>query len=662
MLFRLSLVLSFLCFSVSSAFAQDSLLAPHLGVKIFTHAPTGQIGVTFTPEKDWHIYWKNPGDSGTPPRFTWLVDNNPVELISQWPRPERIPFGPLVNFGYSEPTTIVFSLPNEIEHSNFIKVAIDWLVCKEECIPGSGSLSVVYSGQSFSEEIVTASKLMPQTIGTTFQLSSVSEQELSFSRPTSLGSKSITPQSQLDFFPYDRKIFDTITKPTVAGDTIVLRKAKRNTVVPSMVSGVLTVDDESYILKLAAPADEVAKTNGATPSISISFVSALIFALLGGLILNLMPCVLPILSMKALSFAHLAHQERAYAKKKAAIYGLGIIVSWVALGALILFLRSLKIDIGWGFQLQSPIFITLLCVLFTTLAMHSLGVIVFGTKLQSAAGKLSSHSGMRGEFLSGILAVAIATPCTAPFMGSAIAYALSTSPATSFLVLATLGLGMSLPFLLLAFVPGAEKIIPKPGQWMVYLKEFLAFPLFATVIWLLWVLSQQNSGSSIFLILSLLLSYAFGLFIFTLGRWGRNLGGFIALISVALACYTVTRPTVGDATYGGVLWEPYSEERLSQLRELKQPILLDATAAWCITCQVNKAIIFSNTALVEKMKAKQVTVLRADWTSYDPKITSLITRFGREGVPLNVYFNPDRIAPEILPSLLTPQIVENALN
>lgn len=403
---------------------------------------------------------------------------------------------------------------------------------------------------------------------------------------------------------------------------------------------------------------------------SASFWTLLLAALIGGSLLNLMPCVFPVLSLKILALAE--NNDRTSAIHHAVAYVSGIIISFWILAAVLISMRAVGAHIGWGFQLQSPIFVASMALVMFAIGLNLLGVFEFGLAIQKTAGRFDKHRGLYGSFLSGILSTLLATPCSAPFMATAVSAALAVGYFQSIGIFTALGIGMAVPYLLLALRPGWQRCLPKPGMWMIRLRQFLAFPMFATVIWLLWVLSVEVGAAMLINFLWALLALAFGSWIFgsaqTAGFAKFNcsllrLLGISAVAGAVLmavnACSEIPADAVDKTSIGksinseAVAWEPYSAKRLDDLRAGNRPVLLEFTAAWCLTCQANHRLLFSSSRVINTLREKDVVLMIADWTKNDPEITTAISSYGRSGVPLNVFLDPGHRQPVILPQILT---------
>ncbi|HCQ02278.1 MAG TPA: thiol:disulfide interchange protein, partial [Candidatus Latescibacteria bacterium] len=419
---------------------------------------------------------------------------------------------------------------------------------------------------------------------------------------------------------------------------------------------------------LPAPIAAAIKIDGEMTSIWL----ALAFAFIGGLILNLMPCVLPVLSIKILGFVHQARDTNSKSWQHGLMFTGGVLLSFLSLAGALIAFRAGGEQLGWGFQLQSPLFLVIVSSFIFLFGLSLFGVFEIGTSMAGIGGKVDNKSGLGGSFLTGIMATLVATPCTAPFMGPALGFALTQSDGQSLLIFAFLGLGMAAPYMILASVPSLLKFVPKPGAWMESFKQFMGFMMMATVVWLVWVLSLQTDPNLVAIVLCLFVLLGLGGWIF--GRWGgiaaSNRSRLIARacaviimagsLTVTLSIMPASSSQVArvSSDSSGLKWEPFSQQRVDELRTAGQPVFIDFTAAWCLSCQVNKRIALHNSQVVEKFESLGVTVIKADWTSRDPAITQALARFGRNSVPLYVLYTGDPDAqPEILPEILTPGIV-----
>jgi thiol:disulfide interchange protein len=676
------------------------------------------LGVQFTLEPGWHIYWKNPGDSGLPPRFSWSSNSDSVAVRDPlWPYPQRLVTGPLVNYGYGD---VLIPFPASVSStangsSVTVSLALEWLVCKDECLPGEGTLRLSLPLTTKSGYPSKDSKLFERAyerVPKQLDRVSIAVEE----QPEHLTIALIPIEQRqfphdLVFFPEDRRIIANASPQEITRDGDVLRitlaRDPSNTEPVDRIRGVLvssqgwSADSTKKAVAIdtnpGAPEPSSAQTAGGagSPQSTLNnsagatgFFAALLFAFIGGAILNLMPCVFPVLSIKIVSFLeHSQHDVRLTRRHGLAFAG-GVLVSFWVLAALITSVRVGGEQLGWGFQLQSPTFVASMIVVFLALGLLFLTQLTIGQALQSFAGKWRLSTTHLGSFFSGVLATAVATPCTAPFMSTALAATLTLPAALTFLVFTALGCGMSAPYVLLSYNPSLLRFLPRPGEWMESFKQLMAFPLFATVVWLTRVFARQMGFEPPGL--TVVIDLLWGLLAIGFAFWiliraphiqsdsRRRAVRVIALGLLLVGVYTAIpsahevdesraracAPSGEVAPFTdahGLLWESYSEDRLTKILAQGRPVFLDFTAEWCITCQVNERVVFSSREVRELLVRKNVTLMRGDWTSKNPAITSALRRFGRSGVPLNVLLTSPTAAPLVLPNILTPGIVQDAL-
>ncbi len=405
---------------------------------------------------------------------------------------------------------------------------------------------------------------------------------------------------------------------------------------------------------LQAPAEPVK-----TPESSVSLMVILLFSLLGGLILNLMPCVFPVLSIKALSLTT-SHLNNHSKHLHGLAYTLGIVLSFVAIAAALLALRASGEALGWGFQLQSPIFIGALVYLFVLMGLSFSGFFQFGTRLMNIGQSTTQGSSLQSSFMTGVLATVVASPCTAPFMGTALGVALTQPSAVSLLIFATLGLGMALPFLLLSWWPSLSKLLPKPGAWMETFKEFLAFPLYLSAVWLLWVLGRQTDMNTVAAVIVGIILISFAIWV-THSRNGRHPARLALSIAALLLSVAIPLSVFYDRDTPDN-WEAFSTERLRQLRQDNQAVFVNLTADWCITCLANESVALNTAEVQDAFSQNNVYYLKGDWTNYNKEITDFLNQHGRSGVPLYLFYGKDKAAPALLPQLLTTNIIIDIVN
>lgn len=649
------------------------------------------MALDLTMEDGWHAYWKNPGDAGMAPQIVWtLPEGFEVEAV-EWPYPNGFEVGPLEAYGYSEKAVLLAKIrpPAKTDLSKAeIKADVRWVVCNDEtCLPGSSESSVSLTIESTpplstlseKEFFEKARQKIPQSM----PLLSLEINGTSKEAVICLSSEAMAGFEKARFFPETGKVsFSKRPHPTEPDHYILSFKiAEGETELPS--KGVLVAEEKSYELQLAedtsvALADSVPslKAPASHTDALDSLLVALVFAFLGGIILNLMPCVLPVVALKVLDFVNLAGQDRWHTLKHGLFFALGVLVSFWALAGLLLVLQSLGESVGWGFQLQEPAFVAGLAMLMVVFALSLFGVFEMGVVFASWAGqkehskKSNAQEGSHSyaAFFSGVLATAVATPCTGPFLGSAIGYAVTLPPAGALAIFTSLGLGMALPYLLLTAFPQLLRFIPRPGKWMDTFRQAMGFMMLIAALWLTWVFASQTlEPASIILLGAFLL---IGIACWILGNWAtpykkkrtRLISWVAAVLLVAVSFKAVSFASSLQRSSAmeekGIVaegdWEEFSPVRLKELKDKGIPVFVDFTAKWCITCQFNHMAL--STASVEsKIKEKGIIKMKADWTQRNPVITEEMKKFGRSGVPLYVLYEGEQ--PQILPQTLTPDIV-----
>lgn len=647
-----------------ASFATDSFSFPQGEVKLIsTHASWNEnqkpsLGLHFKIQDHWHIYWKNSGDSGAAPKWTWNLTNARITK-EHWPLPERIPVEGLINFGYSEEALFAFDLepetkPNPVQAS----LRLEFLICRIECVPYFTELKteIPYSSQR-GPPVKTFSKFFfPTPAPSSF--SWVPQKTEGATLKTVLNLPAQTALKNLEVFPEDGESF----KATVP----VLTPEDHNFEIDLALQDTSKTDFEGARFLLVTENTEGQKQGyeislQKTAPTSLGYV--LLWALVGGFILNFMPCVFPVLSIKVLSF--LGPGKNAQSLRTSGLYyTLGVMVSFLALGGILMLLRAGGEQIGWGFQLQSPSVAAGISILFFWLGLNFLGTFEIGQSLTYLGAKKTS-SDRAGSFLTGVLATLVATPCTAPFMGAALGASLAMPATNTLLVFAGLGLGMAFPFLVLAYFPKTIQYLPKPGAWMEKLKEFLAFPLFATVLWLLWVLSHQVTIASLLFLLGIYLIIALWIWV---SRQVRNerwkqvllllgfLLSFIVLVLMPQESITASKVSQSDS------WKNFSKESVAQDVVEGKAVFIDFTAAWCITCQVNKKLVLHTSEIQSAFAANSVQLYQADWTDKNPAITEALAGYGRNSLPLYVYYAAGSNKPQLLPEILTKGIILELFN
>jgi thiol:disulfide interchange protein DsbD len=671
--------------------ASNSADAPHLHVQLV--APAGDLfsggsndlGLYFKLEPGWHVYWKNAGDSGEPPHIHWTLPGGVTAGPLQFPAPKRLPLGPLMDFGYEN--EVLFPLKLQIDKTAkfgpaVLHAKVDWLVCREVCIPGKAELEeslrvfleapmVAITSPTDSELFKRLADSLPKPLPASFKAAFEPTKE-----GFRLGVETGQRETQAAFFPEDQDILDNPAPqkltPMAKGLILDLKKDANLTANPAQLNGVLELSGGRAYEIVALPGTVAP----AAPPLSWSLllrVSGLAF--LGGLLLNLMPCVFPVLLLKGLALVNSGNEERAKLRTHGLVYTAGILVSFWALVAVLLGLRAAGATLGWGFQFQSPVFLTLMAGLLFFLGLSLAGQFEIGLTLTSAGGSLAAKHGYMGSFFTGVLAVVVATPCTAPFMGAAIGYALAQPAAVTFAVFTALALGLAAPYLALALHPAWTRLLPRPGAWMEVLRQAISVPIFVTVLWLAWVLAQAyGAGLLAALMASFLLLAMAGWFLgrWPARRWATVVAAIILLGVVALAILAprwfaeagaqVDQPGTADRNSAArSAWEPWSAEAVSRYQAQGRPVFVDFTASWCLTCQVNERVALSQPAVQQVFQAANVALLRADWTRHDKAITQALAGLGRSGVPAYALYAPGETSPRLLPEVLTPGIVTDAL-
>ncbi len=640
-------------------------------------APGETVWIALRTELDegWHTYWRNPGDSGEPVQLTWALPAGVEAGPIAWPLPYPTPTGPIVNYGFEGAPLfpVEMTVPNSAQDGDRLSFVLDfyYLVCADICIPEEGQLSLdLEVGEPIEDVIwgpqIQAAVLSSPRPGSVRGAAELANETLSLTF-TNLPDGTI---SGAYFFPFDQGVLGHSTPQSFRlGKTgIGLMSAPEflwANGIAETVQGVLTytLDGETRG-EVVTVATNAALDIGA-PSISgpsMGLWAAAFGALLGGLILNLMPCVFPIISLKALSLAKTAHGERAAARRGAWAYTGGVLVTFALLAAGLIAFKAAGAQIGWGFQLQSPKVVGILALLLFVIGLNLLGLFEFGSRLQGAGQGLTARGGLSGSFFTGVLAVVVATPCTAPFMAGAVGYALAQPALTTLIVFLALGLGFALPFLLLGYIPGLLAKLPKPGPWMETFRQVLAFPMFAAAIWLVWVLILQTGANGTGLLLIAMLLAGFAIWVFRRGSgFAKGLALIVALGAAALPLTLSTGAAdVKAAVLDSEVWSP---ERVAELRAQGRPVFVDFTAAWCVTCKVNEQLVLKTDRTQALFERTNTAFLIADWTNRDAKIAAELERYGRAGVPLYLAFpaSHDDVMGLVLPQTLSFSVLEETL-
>jgi thiol:disulfide interchange protein/DsbC/DsbD-like thiol-disulfide interchange protein len=635
------------------------------------------IAVEIDLPEGWHTYWRNPGDSGAPPTLDYSLPSGVTLGPIRWSKPELISFGPLINIGYKN--SAVFAQRMTVsdqfgEETLPITLKGRWLVCADVCIPESGELGLTLpvgmsseSGQSLASneayfESLASTWPSPLGVGDL----TISDQEMIVRVPREFAA--LDQQATVTFLPFEPDLIDLGATQTWvrsgASEMAELRLPLLEQ--PTMdVAGLLLFEEQVGGQRLSGAVEirsNQPASEGATGQLSL--FSAILFAALGGLILNLMPCVFPVLSIKVLN---LVEPTSALSRSRSGwFYGLGVFVSFLALAAILIGLRALGESLGWGFQLQLPWLVGLLALLFVMIGLNLSGYFEIGLGLQTMAGDVGKGRLDAEGFGTGVLAVVVAAPCTAPFMGAALGYAMTQPIGVTLLIFGALGAGMAAPVVALTQMPSLLSYLPRPGPWMEKLKEFLAFPMYGSALWLVWVLVSQ-SGSEGLLIWGIALLLI--LLLIWMGKQWRGARGLLWVVAVVVLALLLPQLSPLPSTASSTRIEAvdhaeeiaYSEEAIAKALANGSIVFVDFTADWCITCKVNERIAIDVVSTQTLFEREGVVFMVADWTLEDEAITKALTRFGRVGVPLYLVYRPDLSEPIVLPQLLTPEIIRDAV-
>ena len=676
------------------------------------------VGLEFVIQPGWHTYWRNPGDSGLPTKLAWTLPPGLTAGAIEWPAPHRFDLPPLVNYGYAG--QVLHLVPISAAHDLataaplVLRAKASWLVCADICVPESADLQVQVPSSKSAGTIdasvagvfaqarseLPADAPAPTTAriaegrlvieldrawGASLQhiesLSFVPEEdgvvEYAAAQTLVRGKNTVALTSKLGFQPP--------TAGPIRGLLLVTeRKDGANTTIPYAIaaplSGAATAPAAaSPAAASPAAASPAAASAAAADDLGLGLV--LLLAALGGLVLNLMPCVFPVLSIKAISLAAHAEHHPAAVRAKGLVFAAGVVSSMLALAAVLLVLRAGGEQIGWGFQLQSPLFVTLMAYLLFAVGLNLSGVFEIGGSLAGIGEGLTQGDSYHASFFTGVLTTLVATPCTAPFMAAAVGWALTQSPLVALAIFTALGAGLALPYVVLSFAPWLRRALPRPGPWMDVLKQVFAFPMYASAAWLLWVLAQQSAELGLAGALA-------GAVMIGLAAWayeksktarlaGRRVLGAAAVLALiaalALPLEAARAPAAapggsgastaaGTKTHGAEDWQPYAAARVAELSAAGRPVLVNFTASWCLTCLVNERNAFADADVRAVFRDKGVTLMKGDWTNRDPEITKALAAFGRAGVPLYVVYNatPGASSPVLLPQLLSAGVVREA--
>lgn len=674
--------------SVPAALSAAPTPASIVNATIYSEKPSFEadtpfrLGVLLEPVAGWHTYWENPGDAGLATKLVWTLPEGFTAGTIDWPMPRRMAEGPLVVYGYEGTVFLPVTItpPAALNPGPYtFRVKASWLVCKDICIPEAVELEITLpdalAGASNAAKLFSNHDALKPSMVALPATYADDGTHLTVSVPLSLINTQDTPVTAAQLFLREHSVVRYAAEQQVSVEDGVLRiVVERSSSTPlETLHGLLSVTaggKQKYfdlVLQSAESANQSA--DKAPTTASLWFPVILLLALLGGMILNLMPCVLPVLSLKALAVVKQANGERLHVRQQGLAYTLGILVSFAAIAAVLLALKAGGEAVGWGYQMQSPAFVGFLIYLLFLVGLSLSGFFYLPVVFGNLGASMMEASSVKGSFLTGMLATAVATPCTAPFMASAVGAALTLPSWQALLVFETLGLGLALPFLLISLYPKLLRFLPKPGAWMETFKQFLAFPMYASVIWLLWVLAQQTGPGGVAVAL-------IGMLVIVIAIWMKRLfanpatyrlaalaalAGIIVLSLMCLSKQEMPESMPASAAEHGVETVAFSPTALGSLRMEGKPVFVDVTAAWCITCQVNKRVAIQTDRVMQAFKERGVTLMVADWTRRNKDITEFLANFGYQGVPLYVFYPAGGGEAKVLPQLLTPDIVIDAI-
>jgi thiol:disulfide interchange protein len=655
------------------------------------------VALRQTIRPKWHTYWKNPGESGLPTEISWTLPEGAKADPIVWPVPHLFDIGGVINYGFKDEALLLVRItpPANASGKLALQAEANWLVCEDVCIPEEGKLTLDLPVGAAAKPADANTRALFDKARRNVPVESPWPARFGIAAsgdPTldieAKGLKADTIRS-VYFFPAEWGPVASMAKQTASvtadGIRIPLKKGDAKAKdAPQQLAGTLVLTEKTGDGEQRQAFDLVAKLDPkfvpaastapltATGAENLSLVEALLFALLGGLILNLMPCVFPVLAMKAAAFARLAGHERSAMRRDGIAYTAGVLVAFGAMAAVVIAIRASLGDVNWGFQFQSPIFSLLVGYLFFVIGLNLVGAFEVGGSFAGLGQNLTAKSGATGAFFTGVLAVIVATPCTAPFMAAALGFALSQPAPQTVAVLLAMGLGLALPFLALSMTPALQRLMPRPGLWMDRLRQFLAFPMFASAVWMIWVLTQQTGPDGVIYALGGMILIAFAIWLTragspgTIGAWlRRGVAAAAVLLAFAAVLKLQDGPATAASSSGGSAangvsfegWERFSRARMTEAAAAGKPVFVDFTAAWCITCLVNERVALETPATRKAFEQTGTVKLKGDWTNRDPEITSLLKELGRAGVPLYLYWAPGAPQPKILPQVLTEAAV-----
>ncbi len=650
------------------------------------------VGVELKMADGWDTYWINPGDAGFPTKVDWKLPEGFSASSLHWPYPEKFVSQSMVGFGYTDSVMLLAEItpPQDLPSLQEVTLGanVSWLACKEQCVPGQAQVKLTLpvtaatpeKNGEMKQKFAEARSDLPQTLpGMT---AGTKEQDIVLNfKPEPGQFKEIAEAS---FIPEMGEMIDYLApqqlqKADEGLYTLKVKRAHPEMAPPAHVKGVLLVSEKGEPESRAIQVDAQVSTIAAVGHHSINFPIAMIFAFLGGMILNVMPCVLPVIALKIFGFVKMANEKRGTVFKHGLAFAFGVVLSFWILSVLLLVLRAFGHGLGWGFQLQEPLFVVALTIVLFVLALSLFGVFEMGTSLVSLGNKSRIFSSpLASSFLSGVLATVVATPCTGPLLGPALGFAMTLPAFSSLSIFTAMGLGMACPYLVFAAFPKLVRFLPKPGDWLVVFRQLMGFLMMATCLWLAWVFAAQTSELALFVLLGSLLLIAIGGWIY--GHFAtpirkkstRMISSVLAAVIIATGSMSAVMTAKAHKTAKENVavavenengaWQAYSPEKVAELRNVGTPVFVDFTAKWCLICQANKVILHSS-EVQKAFEQKGVVTMTADWTKKDPVITEALQHLGRSGVPVYVLYSGNPIeSPYILPQTLTGGVVSDYLN
>ena len=667
---KLSLFLILLLTTSSSLWSDSFFQASDSSVEVTSESEAMMkgdellLGLNFKLTPGWHTYWKNPGDAGEGASVTWQLPKGFQASEILWPGPEAIPVEPLMTFGYEDEITLLTKI-KALDAAVFpaiVKAKVSWYTCKDICVPQEANLELtIQNGEKintfFANELSNVFLNLPKELSSKHRVEALDDNYF-----LQMELDGNTPVSSAYFFPeeyglssYSKEQILEINKNSLS---LQISQSEVDLKLQNF-AGVLLLNNQDS--RTFFNVNLNLNNNQKQESLSISeLVLTIIFAFIGGLILNAMPCVFPILSIKILNFVEQSEGSKEKMIQHGLSFSAGVLVTFLSIAGLLLLLKSGGESIGWGYQLQSPLMVTILIYLFVAIGITFMSNLVLGGQLAQLGNINQGYGDITSSFLTGVLAVIVASPCTAPFMGSAVGIALLQPGFITIAIFVSLGLGFAAPYLLLSFYPSLLKVLPKPGAWMETLKQFMAFPMWGSALWLTWVLSGQVQTDSVLMVLLGALFIALGLWILEKNQSSDGFAKWmsLSLVTILLGAALWLAPTdyenIEQDTSSDL--NSYSPELLDSLLAENKPVFLNFTADWCITCKVNEAIVLNQVSIKNALESKGIVYLKADWTRKDETIANKLAEYGRTGVPLYLLYSSEGI-PVILPELLTEDML-----